>query len=129
LVDIVTSEDVSNKHAMEFGRFKQFGKPYPMMDIVEVGGFIVWVPPETGRLVARTVFHERVQNELFLWRVPILANVGGRHAGGKRTSGMNVDEGRPAVRELEVGKMMGDLKSNPGFPELFLWQGSLSSPC
>lgn len=59
-----------------------------MMDIVEVGGFIVWVPPETGRLVARTIFHERIQNELFLWRVPILvlANIGGGH-GGKRASG------------------------------------------
>jgi hypothetical protein len=54
---------------MEFGGFKQFGEPYPMMDIVEVGGFVVWVPPETGRLVARTIFHERIQNELFLWRV------------------------------------------------------------
>jgi hypothetical protein len=113
---------------MEFGRFKQFGKPYPMMDIVEVGGFIVWVPPETGRLVARTVFHERVQNELFLWRVPILANVGGRHAGGKRTSGMNVDEGRPAVRELEVGKMMGDLKSNSRIPRTLSLARKLELP-
>jgi hypothetical protein len=92
---------------MEFGGFKQFGEPYPMMDIVEVGGFVVWVPPETGRLVARTIFHERIQNELFLWRVSILANIGGGHAGGKRTSRMNVDEDRPAAREVEVGKMMG----------------------
>jgi hypothetical protein len=100
-----------------------------MMDIIEFGGFIVWVPPETGRLVARTIFHECIQNELFLWRVSILANIGGGHVRGRRTSGMNVLEGRPAVRELEVGKMMGDLKGNPEFPEHPLWQGSLSSPC
>jgi hypothetical protein len=36
----------------------------------------------------------------------------------ERQVGMNVDEDRPAVRELEMGKMMGDLKSNPEFPEL-----------
>jgi len=64
-----------------------------MNDIVGVGGFVVWVPPETGRLVARTIFHERIQMSLFLWRVSFLANVGGGHAGGKRTSGMDVDRG------------------------------------
>jgi hypothetical protein len=113
---------------MEFGRFKQFGEPYPVMNIVEVGGFVVWVPPETGRLVARTIFYERIQNELFLWRVSFLASVGGGHAGGKRTSGMDVDEDRPAVRELEVGKLMGDLKSNSRIPRTLSLARKLELP-
>lgn len=33
----------------------------------------------------------------------------------ERQVGMKVDEDRPAVRELEMGKM-GDLKSNSEFP-------------
>jgi len=99
-----------------------------MMNMVEVGGFVVWVPPETGRLVARTIFHERIQNELFLWRVSFLASVGGGHAGGKRTSDMDVDEDRPAVRELEVGKMMGDLKSNSRIPRTLSLARKLELP-
>ena len=69
---------------MEFGGFEQLGQFYPVMDIIEVGGLVIWVPPETWRLVTRTTFNKCIQNELFLWRASILAAIGDWHDTGKK---------------------------------------------
>lgn len=50
-----------------------------MVNIVEIRGFVFWVPPEPGRLMTRAALHEGIQNELFLRGTSIFGAIGDLH--------------------------------------------------
>jgi hypothetical protein len=85
------------------------------VNIIEVRGLVIWVPPETGRLMAGTVFHKGIQDELFLGSDSILAALGDWHDTGKRTSrnSKDIEEDKPIVRDETMGERRWGLVRYP----------------
>lgn len=48
------TEDIRYEHAMELPLLKKFRQTRPMVDIVEAGGLVVWMAPESRRLMSTT---------------------------------------------------------------------------
>lgn len=45
------TQNVRNEYSMDFGLFQKLGQLNPMLNVVEVGRLVVWMSPQTGRLV------------------------------------------------------------------------------
>jgi uncharacterized membrane protein YqjE len=54
VVNIVATKDISNENTMNLGFLEQLCKLYPVANIIELMRVIVWMSPQTWRLVATT---------------------------------------------------------------------------
>lgn len=62
---------------MDFSLLKELCKVHPMLDIVEVPGPILGVPPQSGRLMSAARLYKSIDNELFLGLFSLFRRGGG----------------------------------------------------